>query len=354
VKLPTFVAPSLLFVLCASAISAPSPTTSGCVSYQFNSIRDRGRSYSSGAELQAYRPVEYGLWAPAAQCAHPRMTYADYARDASVQRGLAQSEVDARGPGWAELFGMDDPPDANVLATPTRASRQAPTLSAGGDLVVYVHASVLEAHALAEALAASGTPVMALTWRGTYLQEFDVGASGLVTEMLDLQVALRDLGARGASVRRIVVVGTSFGALTALCWHGAEPRVQAIVSLDGGVATPTAAKLLPACPYVKAPTTVAVLHLYDASYADVTFDYLRSRSDVTLTAVPIPLLQHNDYHSTVFVRAAGQHGTDAVERQNVAHTLVDRVRDFANCAFKDQVQVCLDRQAHPPAPPDAS
>ena len=346
-----FVPPLLLLALCASAISATPQTTPGCVSYQFNSIRDYGRSYSSGGEVQEYRPVEYGLWTPAAACKGRRMTYAEYARDAGVQRGLSPAEVEARGPRfWADLFAADEPLDPNVLTTPTRASREAPTLSTPTDLVVYVHANVLEGHALAEALAASGIPVMALTWRGTYVQEFDVAASGLVTEMLDLQAALRDLGARGTPVQRIVVIGTSFGALTALCWHGAEPRVQAIVSLDGGIATPTAAKLLPSCPYPKAPTSVAILHLYDASYADVTFDYLRSRSDVTFAAVPIPVLQHRDYHSTVFVRAANQKGADAVERESVARAMIDRVREFASCAFKDQARACLDRKKDPPAP----
>ena len=345
-----FVLPLLLIGLCAST-SPVAQAAATCVSYQFNSIRDYGRSYSSGADVLAPRPVEYGLWAPAAACPGRPMTYAEYARDAAVQRGLTAAEVEARGPRfWAELFSADDPLDPKVLATATRASREAPTLPASTDLVVYVHASVLQAHASAEALAASGIPVIALTWRGTHAQEFDVGASGLVTEMLDLQAALRDLGARATSIQRIVVIGTSFGALTALCWHGAEPRVKAIVSLDGGIATPTAAKLMPACPYSKAPTSVAVLHLYDATYPDVTFDYLRSRSDVMLQAVPIPVLQHRDYHSTVFARAANQPGADALERQSAAHAMFDRVRVFASCVFKEQARVCLDRQTQPSTP----
>jgi dienelactone hydrolase len=339
-----------LLLIAANAIHA-SPAAAAatrCVTYQFNSVRDHGRSFSADGQLRAWRPVHYGLWTPATACDGPRMTFGDYAADAAVQRGLAASAVhDAAF--WRELVSSASVLDDAVLGSATPAVRSAPTLPASADVVLYIHASALEAHALAESLAVSGTVVAALTWRGTYQQDFDVGASGLVSEVLDVQAVLRDLGTRGLAINRIVAIGTSFGALTALCWHGAEPRVAAIVSLDGGIATPTAARLLPSCPWSKPPTPVVLLHLYDASYAGVTFDYLRSRSEVTLVAEPIPLLQHRDYHSTVFVRANAAGTTDGAERTSIARSLIVRVRDFVRCTFAGRAAACLD-DAAPQAP----
>jgi dienelactone hydrolase len=326
----------------AALHAAPETASAGCVGYEFNRIRDYGRSFSAGGRLQPYRDVHYGLWGPASRCSGARMTFAGYAQDAGVQAALPDAETGARSARfWSELISADRPLPDRVLATTTHARRVAPALPAGGNLVVYIHASAIEAHALAEDLAASGTLVAALTWRGTYRQEFDVAASGLVSEVLDAEAVVRDLGARGFAASRIVVVGTSFGALTALCWHGAEARMQAIVSLDGGIATPTAAKLMPSCPWPEVAETVAVLHLYDASYEGVTFDYLRSRSDVVFAALPIPLLLHRDYHATAFVRAAAAAGQDDGARVDAAQRMIGRASAFVRCALSGPAADCL-------------
>jgi dienelactone hydrolase len=300
-----------------------------CVGFEFVQGRDLARSFSVDGRLLSYRPVDFAIWSQAA-CRGADVSTGRLIASAAIQRGMSQAEAGSEA-GLKSLIGGEPAPNALSLARggPRLVEARGGGRRSARPLVIYVHASAVEADPMARALADAGFVVAALTWRGTFSQELDVAASGMVTEVQDAQFVLGEVARRGlADTSKVYVIGTSFGALTALCWAQQEPRVRKIVSLDGGIATPTADVLSPRCPYFHASQPDArLLHLYDASYDKVTFEMLRRLTRLKLEATPVPTLQHRDYSGTTLLRAEGEGAPYAV-RSAAFGQMVAKAVDF--------------------------
>jgi len=302
-----------------SLLAAPTAAQpSRCASYGFHRIEDEGRSLAGAA-----RPIHFGLWLPSG-CRGRWVTRRDLARDSHVQTGETEAAITGVEQTGPALSAALDRPTGAVRAPARLQPRRRP-------LVVYIHPTVVQAAPIAEALAREGFAVASFAWRGSFGQAFDVGISGLISEMLDAQAIIRELVRRGiARERPIFVIGMSFGALTALCLAQADPRVTALVSHDGGITTPTGVRLSPLCPYFAAERPRAqALFLYDASYAGTTWAVADPLTRLRRRALAIPVLEHRDYVGTVLLRAEA----DPVMTDREARVRNFRAMSAATVAF---------------------
>jgi len=323
-----------VWLIPAAASAVPVPDRA-CVGYRFSRILDHGRPFGDEAAPSNARPIDYGFWFPVSSCRGRRTTLLDLLAESQMQAGRPVPERGRAGPSLEDMGIVDSIEAARALRQETEAIRTAASgPSINSPLVVYIHPSVLQAAPIAERLAGAGFAVASITWRGTNRQQFDVGVSGMTTEMLDAQAVVRDLAARsGILPRRIYVIGMSFGALTGLCWAQADQRIVALVTHDGGIETPTGTRLSPRCPYFS-PTRprLKLLSLYDASYAETTREVLDGLPGVQVQRVAVPLLAHSDYVGTVLLRARGDRTMDRPgERVRLFNSVADRTVEFLRC-----------------------
>ena len=123
----------------------------------------------------------------------------------------------------------------------------------------------------------------------------------------DLAAAVDALSAALSVERsRVGVVGHSFGARAALLLAMRDPRVRAIVSLDGGIGTATALDSFRSAPSFRADASLPpILHFYETLDPFMTPDFglLRSLRTAELDLVPTHALHHVHFTTYGFVAA---------------------------------------------------
>jgi dienelactone hydrolase len=103
-----------------------------------------------------------------------------------------------------------------------------------------------------------------------------------------------------ASARRVGLVGHSFGARAALLFGMAEPRVAALVSLDGGIGTATGRASLEQVPsFQPGALRAPLLHFYERLDAFMTpeFGLLRSLTASDRWLIEAPGMHHHHFAS---------------------------------------------------------
>jgi dienelactone hydrolase len=122
----------------------------------------------------------------------------------------------------------------------------------------------------------------------------------------ELQGALTVLGGwPSADVARVGTVGHSFGARAALLLAMRDPRVRAVVSLDGGIGTATAVTSFRQAPSFEVTRAVApILHYYERLDAFMAPDFTLLKSlPAAVTLVPVEDLHHVHFTTLGFVAA---------------------------------------------------
>jgi dienelactone hydrolase len=171
----------------------------------------------------------------------------------------------------------------------------------GGDVIDQV---VLCEHLASHGLVVATTPSPTLE---TPLEsEEQVGALA-ERQASDLLAAAAIVADRlPADLRRIGIVGHSFGARAALLIAMREPRVEALVSLDGGIGTATGVESFRAAPSFDAEVTLPpLLHFFERldSFMEPDFALLESLDFRELKLEPTEGMHH--VHFTTYGFASG-------------------------------------------------
>jgi dienelactone hydrolase len=243
----------LLFMPAAEQLALPAGPRA--VGFTVIERRDPVRRLFDGTA----RPLQVSLWYPATTAGGEALRYRDYVlvaepldgyRQFLAGNGLTRAAIEA----W--------------LDAPMMARRDAPAAHGRFPVVLIATGTggaVQDEAALGECLASHGylaatmpSPVRL----GSRLEsEADVGPRA-AEQADDLEHALSVARARpGADRERAALVGYSFGARAALLLAARRHDIRALVSLEGGIASPEARDWLPAA-FPRATLRIPILHLY--------------------------------------------------------------------------------------------
>ena len=172
----------------------------------------------------------------------------------------------------AFLIGAHVPADevARLFSTPLAATRSSPSIASHSPLVLVGQGngqSTADQVVLCEYLASHGFVVASTpspTLRASLEREDQVGDFA-ETQCDDLASAILAVAAvLPADTTGIAVLGHSFGARGALLLAMRDPRVRAIVSLDGGIGTATGDSSFRGAPSFRAGAPLPpILHFYE-------------------------------------------------------------------------------------------
>ncbi len=306
------------FAADASAITLSGGLKAGPYAVGFKVVRayDRSRppllTDEAGRSLAATagRAMQIAIWYPAAARGRP-LTLRDYV----LLNGL---QIDFRAPGPERRRATLDMFAARLRmrgAAPGRidAVLNAPMLSSSGappargrfPLVIYAHVEPCLSAVTAEYLASHGYVVAVIPWKGSFAYELDVAVTGVETQARDIAfVAAHLRQATMVDSRQIAVIGMSFGALGASALQMQDHRIGGIVSLDGGIGSPTV-RLLQAGPYYAVQAmNRPLLHLYGPEEDGVDLAWFDDIRYADRFLVPFPGARHEDFVATPMLDVA--------------------------------------------------
>jgi len=201
---------------------------------------------------------------------------------------------------------------AQLLSAPLAASLGAVPDDVPGPLVLLGQGnggSTEDLALLAEDLASHGYVVASTpspTLRASLEREDQMGEFAEM-QAGDLAAAVIAVaGALPADTTVVGVVGYSFGARGALLLAMRNPRVRALVSLDGGIGTATGVASLRAAPSFRSNASLPpVLHFYERldSYMTPDFTFLRSLRTRSLTLREVRHVHHAQFTTFGFATA---------------------------------------------------
>jgi len=276
------------------------------VGFRIESRPDHSREYLGPGDAAGYgsRPQQIAVWYPAQRPAgKPAMRFEEYvlARALEEFSGTSSQAQRTETLAWFRkrplALGAVESDLNRLLASPTRAWKDAPRRSGRFPLVIYAHNETFEKSVLAEYLASHGFVVASLPVLGTYERDLDVGVTGLETEIRDLETLLdRPSSDPRVDPRRIAVVGMSFGALSALGLAMRHPGVDAVVSLDGGVGSATDPYMLQQSDfYALERARAPLLHVYGIDVPGTDLTFLRSLKYSERWLVGFSGMRHGDF-----------------------------------------------------------
>ena len=237
------------------------------VGFEVRRTVDRSRvEVADGADAPAPRPMEIAAWYPAApgEGAEP-LDYGDYWRE-TLRRGETWPAFLAR---YSSAFAGVDPDLASeMLATATRAFRDAPAADGRFPLVLYApsfNAESFENTVLCEFLASHGYFVVACPSRGANSGPMTSDSPGVEAQLQDLRFLTSEFEDHPAvDATRIGTAGFSWGGLTNLVFAVGEPRVAAVVALDGSIGYGVGTGAIADRPHVR-PSALHAAFLHTAS-----------------------------------------------------------------------------------------
>ena len=236
--------------------------------------------------------AEVDLWYPSAAGGRP-MRFADYLEDtagtARFLRGAGVPPLEVSGLFEAPLLGRAD--------APAQAGNERPLV-----LVAQGNGQGASDQAvLCEFLASTGYVVASTPspMRSKPLESEDQVGAFAEAQCADLAAAIGAVAAvLPVDTTRVAVVGHSFGARAALLLAMRNPRVRALVSLDGGIGTATAVISFRAAPSFHADAPLPpILHFYERLDPFMTPDFTLLRS---LAARSLDIYEVRDLHHTHF------------------------------------------------------
>ena len=272
---------------------AESPRASWPVGFSVVRLADSSRTLAPGK----LRPVDIGVWYPARATSQSPLTYRDYFLASASREELEQfiQFLVSHGAGAADVARWLEAPMGAVRDAPTSARRFPLVLIAQGNGQTFNDQAPL-----AESLARQGyivaTTPSPMRVTGPLTDESDIGARA-AEQATDLAMAIDYLTRQRPDVSKesIGVIGHSFGARAGLLLMMHEPRVAALVSLDGGIGTATGRKSMEEVPeYQSGAVRAPILHFYELvdSYMAPDFSLLRSFTQAERWIRQVPLHHH--------------------------------------------------------------
>jgi dienelactone hydrolase len=263
-----------VFNVSVSSGQTPPAEPSGPWPIGFSVVRmvDSSRTLTSGK----LRPLDLGIWYPAQSTSQTPLTYRDYFLASATTEELEQFTqfLVSHGAGAADV--------TTWLEAPMRAIRDAALTDRRFPLVLIAQGNgqaFNDQAPLAEYLASHGyivaTTPSPMRVTGPLSDESEVGARA-AEQATDLEMAAAFLIRRrhDVSKERIGVICHSFGARAGVLMMMHEPRVAALVSLDGGIGTATGRSSMEAVPEYRARAVRApILHFYEEWDSDMTHDF---------------------------------------------------------------------------------
>lgn len=236
-----------------------------------------------------------GVWAPAREGGTP-MRFADYLSDRGgfekflSGAGLSAETIDA----W--------------MQAPMRAFRDAPFRRGRFPLIVVAQGnqqSAADQAVLCELIASHGYVVVTTPspmLRTPMQSEEEIGAFA-ETQAAEL---VRAIAAVSRDAPRIGVVGHSFGSRAVLLLAMREPRVRALVSLDGGIGSAIGVERMRAAASYRAGHAPPILHFYELhdSFVRSDLSFLRELGAAELHTERIDGMRHAHFTSLGFAAAA--------------------------------------------------
>jgi dienelactone hydrolase len=292
----------------AAADTAPLAVAPGPrpVGFAVWNVRDAARRMPDGG----LRPVQVGVWYPAAALSATPMRYRDYVLVSARERSLepltpaAEQEALAAYRGFLERNGVPPAGIDEWLGIPMLASAGAPAAEGRFPLVLLAQGTggaVQDQAALGEFLAGRGF-VVATTPSPVRLgakMESEADVPVMAEEQArDLEVALAAAAPRAmVDAARVGVVGYSFGARPALLLAGRHRSIRALVSLDGGIGAAAAKGWLAPRALDRAALATPILHVYEETDEDAhpDFDLLASLVRAPRTLARVEGLRHLDF-----------------------------------------------------------
>ena len=212
------------------------------------------------------------------------------------------------------LRGAGVPPGEveGLLASPLAARADAPVRPGARPLVLVAQGNgqgAADQAVLCEYLASTGRVVATtpspMRWK-PLASEDQVGAFA-ETQCNDLAAAIGAVAAAlPVDTTRLAIVGHSFGARAALLLAMRNPRVRALVSLDGGIGTATAVASYRAAPSFRADAPLPpILHFYERldSFMTPEFSLLHELPARSLDLREVHAMRHT--HFTTYGFAVG-------------------------------------------------
>ena len=320
------------------ATPAESPTGSGPVGFSVVRTVDSSRTLASG-EL---RPLAIGIWYPAKGTSQPPLTYRDYFLASATTEELEQFIQ------FLVSHGAEAADVARWLEAPMRAIRDAASTDRRFPLVLIAQGNgqtFNDQAPLAEYIASHGyivaTTPSPMRVTGPMNDESEVGARA-AEQATDLELAAAYLTHQrhDVSKERLGVIGHSFGARAGLLMMMHEPRVAALVSLDGGIGTATGRSSMEAVPEYQARAVRApILHFYETidSYMTPDFSLLLSFSRAERWTRQVPLHHHlfSSLGAASISQPALRSALAATESTGAAYAAVEgETLDFLNAFLK--------------------
>jgi len=243
------------------------------------------------------RPLDIGVWYPARATPQPRLTYADYFLVSATRDELEKYSQFLISHGAREVALTA------WLAAPMMAARDVAAAGQRFPLILIAQGNgqtISDQAPLAEFLASHGyvvaTTPSPMRITGPLTDEAQVGMRA-AEQAVDLEKAAEELLRRRSDIASdlIGVVGHSFGARAGLLMLMHDPRVRALVSLDGGIGTATGRSSLEAVAGFRvAAVRAPILHFYEEldAYMTPDFSLLRSFTGTERWVRRAPLRHH--------------------------------------------------------------
>lgn len=208
--------------------------------------------------------------------------------------------------------GVSAPTVDRFLASPLLAVASAPARDRRSPLVLVAHGNgqdVADQVVLCEYLASQGFVVAATPspMRRTPMEREDQVGTLAEEQSADLSAAIAVMAAAlPVDTAHLAVVGHSFGARAGLLVAMRDPRVRALVSLDGGIGTATALEPFRRAPSFRADAPLpALLHFYEEldDFMAPDFAFLEALHTAGLQLRPTTGMHHGHFTTYGFAAA---------------------------------------------------
>ena len=259
----------------------------------------QGRSDVGFRHLEGRTQVD--VWYPSAG-GGARMVYRDYAGDAATS---LESFLTGTGISKATVDSLLNSPLMAMAAGPPRTGSFPLVLLSHGNRQSAADQAVLGEFLASHGFVVASTPSPMLRTpmeRQSQIAQFaEEQAEDLVTAVSVVASAIP------VDTSRLFLVSHSFGARSALLMAMRNPRVRALVSLDGGIGTATGIEELRAAPSFHADVRLPpILHVYEEldEFMKPDLAFLRSLRADTLVLERLQAMHHVHFTTYGFAAAA--------------------------------------------------
>jgi pimeloyl-ACP methyl ester carboxylesterase len=234
----------------------------------------------------------------------------------------------------------------------TAAFRDAPRAGGRYPVVLFSHAEPQDAGVIAEYVASYGYVVANVPSKGAYAVPYRMNFANIESLMRDLSFLIGRVSARpDADISRTGVIGMSNGSLAAVGLASRDPRVRAVVSLDGSIGEARTGALLAQTPgFDIARIRQPILHFYSPDNSFLDLRHVESYVHSDRTVIRTPGMRHSDFLSYGIIDRAlpGLLGQVPASPAPVMEFLTEYARTFFDAVLKnDDAQ--RRRLAEPPS-----